>query len=76
MAVKKARAVVGHLPKKSSRVCSLFLRRGGTITCIVTSTQRYSADLEQGGLEIPCVLIFKATTEDINKLKILLNLRK
>ena len=31
--------VIGHLPRKVSRVCSLFLRRGGTISCEVTGTQ-------------------------------------
>ena len=73
VAVKKARLVVGHLPKrKISRICSLFLRRGGIITCIITGTRRYSSDLEQGGLEIPCVLIFKATTIEMKKLKTLL----
>ncbi len=49
-----------------------IFRRGGIITCIVTGTRRYSSDLEQGGLEIPCVLIFKATTIEMKKLKTLL----
>ena len=31
VAVIRSGLVVGHLPKKISRVCSLFLRRGGTI---------------------------------------------
>ena len=35
------------------------MQRGGEISCIVTGTRRYSSDLEQGGLEIPCTLIFK-----------------
>ena len=34
VAVKEASRVVGHLPKKISCVCSLFLRRGGIITCL------------------------------------------
>ena len=29
VAVKKTGTVIGHLPRKVSRVCSLFLRRGG-----------------------------------------------
>ena len=65
VAVIRSGLVVGHLPKKISRVCSLFLRRGGTIYCIVTNTRRYSADLPQGGLEIPCTLHF----EGINSLR-------
>ena len=49
VAVKKEGSIVGHLPKNVSRVCSLFLRRGGTIECTITGTRRYSADLVQGG---------------------------
>ena len=37
-----------------------FLRRGGTISCRVTGHRRYSADLAQGGMEIPCTLTFQA----------------
>ena len=53
VAVKKG-VVVGHLLRKVSRLCSLFLRRGGTIDCIVTGARRRSADLPQDGLEVPC----------------------
>ena len=35
VAVKRSGTVIGHLPKKMSRVCSLFLRRGGDIHCTV-----------------------------------------
>jgi hypothetical protein len=34
---------IGHLPRKASKVCSLFIRRGGTIQCRVTGTKRYSS---------------------------------
>ena len=57
--VLKAGLVVGHVPRKISSVCSVFLRRGGVIHCIVTGARRYSADLVQGGLEIPCILRFE-----------------
>ena len=50
--------VVGHLPRKISALCSLFLSRRWVITCTVTGSRRYSADLAQGGLEIPCCLTF------------------
>ena len=53
VAVKKDGCVIGHLPRKVSRVCSLFLRRGGSIHCMVTGRRRYSVDLPQGGLEVP-----------------------
>ena len=56
--VKKDNDIIGHLPKKISRICSLFLSRGGSISCIVTGRRRYSSDLSQGGLEIPCSLLF------------------
>ena len=71
VAVKREGTIVGHLPRKMTRVhvCSLFLRRGGSITCIVTGHRRYSADLPQGGLEVPCSLLFKAIPKEILKLK-------
>ena len=46
---------------------SLFIRRGGTIECIVTGTRRYSSDLPQGGLEIPCRLLFSGEKKEINQ---------
>ena len=52
VAVTKDRTIVGHLPRKVSRVCSLFLKRGGRIDCVVTGRWRYSLDLRQGGLEV------------------------
>ena len=69
MAVVKALVTVGHLPKKISSVCSMFLLRGGTIHCQVTAPRRYSRDLPQGGLEIPCMLTFEGdrTRRDIVK---------
>ena len=53
--VMKAGAIVGHLPKKISFTCSLFIGKGGVISCNVADPNRkYSRDLAQGGLEIPC----------------------
>ena len=71
IALKKDGAVIGHLPQKISRICSLFIRRGGTIECIVTGTRRYSSDLPQGGLEIPYSLLFSGEKKEINKVKLL-----
>ena len=51
------RVTVGHVPRKIS-ICSIFIQRGGIIDCMVTGGRRYSADLAQGGLEIPCILTF------------------
>ena len=46
--------IVGHVPRKISAMCSMFLRKGGVILCTVTGTRRYSSDLAQGGMEVPC----------------------
>ena len=67
MAVKKViggeERVVGHVPRRISAICSLFIRRGGRILCTVSGSRRYSADLPQGGVAIPMKLIFTATRE-------------
>ena len=61
--------IVGHLPRNISTPCHMFLRFGGTIESVVNGARRYSADLEQGGLEIPCSLIFRGTTNESIELK-------
>lgn len=66
--VKKNGIVVGHLPRKISKICSLFLMHGGNISCVVTGSRRYSADLPQGGLEIPSKVIFSGEPKEIKKL--------
>jgi len=43
--VKKSGTIMGHLPRRLLRVCSFFLRRGGTTSCTVTGGRRYSVDL-------------------------------
>ena len=65
VAVVKGGVIIGHLPRK---ICSLFLR-GGTISCIMSGGRRYSADLPQGGLEIPCKLLLKGKAKEMDKLK-------
>ena len=59
VAVLKSGLVVGHVPKRISSICSLFLH-AGSIHCIVSGAKRYSANLEQGGLEVPCILKFES----------------
>ena len=59
--------IVGRVPRKISTICSLFIRRGGTICCIVNGRRRYSSDLPQGGLELPCVLRFMTISSDEGK---------
>ena len=58
VAVKKGTTIVGHVPRKISTICSIFIRQGGTISCMVNGSRRYSSDLPQGGLEVPCILTF------------------
>ena len=56
VAVVRLAVVVGHIPKKISSVCSMFLQWGGTIKCQVMASKHYLEDLPQGGLEILCTL--------------------
>ena len=71
--VLKTDKIVGHLPKRISSTCSIFLRKEGTITCTVSGERRYSRDLTQGGLEIPCLLIFEISESLISKIKKMLD---
>ena len=53
----------------------LFLRHGGLITCKITDPRKkYSRDLEQGGLEIPCLLLFWGERDVLAKVEKLLSL--
>ena len=45
-----------------------FLLENITIDCVVIGGRRYSSDLPQRGLEIPCKLIFNGKLDDIKKL--------
>ena len=49
---------------------------GGTITATVTGRRRYSSDLAQEELEIPCNLKFSGEEEKISKLKKVLRQKK
>ena len=75
VAVMRRGTVVGHVPRKISAACFLFLRRNGTIHCTITGTRRFSGDLPQGGLEVPCKLKFKGQPNDVAKVRKLLTVR-
>ena len=45
---------------KTVKIMLTLLRQGCTIDCTVTGRRRCSADLPQGGLEVPCSFLFKA----------------
>ena len=68
IAVLQNDVIVGHLPRKYSRVCSLFLDTGGSISCTVSGRRQFSSDLIQGGLEIPCLVKFGSSKKAIKKL--------
>ena len=44
--------------------------------CAVIGNRRYSFDLVQGGLEIPCTLLLRGEEKCIQKLKKLMYLKK
>ena len=52
VAVIKDGTVVGHVPRKLSAICLLFLRHCGVTICQIDGQRRYSRDLPQGGLEV------------------------
>lgn len=66
--------IIGHVPRKISATCSLFLRNRGTVKCTVTGTRQFSRDLAQGGLEIPCQLTFEGEKKYIEKVQNLIKL--
>lgn len=57
-----------------SAMFSLFLGKGGTITCSITGPRRYSADLAQGGMEVPCIYNFHGEDTDVGKVEKILQL--
>ena len=69
IAVVKDSNIVGHVPRKISSICSLFLRQSGSIICRVIGNRQYSSDLPLGGLEVPCVLTFSCAAKDGNCLE-------
>ena len=74
VAVLKADNVVGHIPRLFSAACYVFLGRPGSrILCTVIGHRKYSGDLPQGGMEIPCRYIFHGEKSMITKLEVLLS---
>ena len=69
VAVMRESTDVGHVPRKISVACALFLQRQGTIVCTVTEPRRFSDDLHQGGLEVPCLLTFRGEPTQVAKVR-------
>ena len=68
VAVMRASTIVRHIPRRISADASLFLQKdGSSISCKVTGQRRYSSDLLQGGLEVPCLLTFSGNSKEIAK---------
>ena len=59
--------IIGHVPRRISALFNAFIGRGGTIQRTVDGSRRYSADLPQGGLKVPCKLLFSISTEELCK---------
>ena len=57
------------ISKLISAAWLLFVRHSGSIKCNVTGSRQYSRDLPQGGLEIPCTLMFEGDETFIEKVK-------
>jgi len=55
--------IVGHVPREMSCVCNLFIRDGGTLHGSVKGSRRYSHDIPEGGMEIPCDYIFSGSAQ-------------
>ena len=72
VSVIKDGVVVGNLPRMISTVASLFLKQKGSITCHANGKRRYSRNLPQRGLEIPCQLYFNSEKSLIDKIEKLL----
>ena len=73
VSVVNSEEIVGHVPQKISAACALFLQHHESIRCKVTGDRRYSSDLPQGGLEVPCDLNFEGEKEYIQKIEKLLS---
>ena len=69
VAVQSDGNIVGHVPRHISCICTLFICRGGVLNCLVTGTRRYSSDLLQRGMEIPCQYIFSGNKDVIEKIR-------
>ena len=67
VAVMNGTHMVGHVPRKISFICHLFLNHTGVIICRVTGPKHYLRDLIQGGLDVPCQYQFYTESEECLK---------
>ena len=71
VSVKKGSTIVGHAPKSFHACVHCFY--GGVVIFVVRPSM-LSSDLPQGGLEIPCDLVFEGNLKEIEKIKKLIAL--
>ena len=64
--------IVGHVPRKFSKMVYYFIRNGGTVTGSVCGRRKRSTQ-HMKGLEIPCIYEFSSSKKNITKLKSLLS---
>ena len=69
--VTKDGETVGHVLRRLARPARFS--NGGVISCeVIDPNRRYSRDLAQGGLEIPCKFKFQGNQQLVDKAKKLL----
>lgn len=64
--------VLGHLPRNISTLSHIFRLRNGSIIVQITGERRRSIDLPQGGVEVPCLLLFSGVEKYLEKIEKLL----
>ena len=68
VAVLKDSVIIGHMPRTISRICSLFLRRGGTIHCSSDSFPAISIDVTKltvyRNLFVACIIRYPKNSQD------------
>ena len=68
VSVIKGSVIIGHVPKQISAICYAFLGKHNlSIPCKITGSRRYSHDLPQGGMEVPCTLTFQGQKVFVEK---------
>ena len=72
VAILKDGLSVGHVVRKISTMCSMFLRKRGLMNCMITGLKQCSSDLVQGEIEVPCKLTFSGEERNVRKLQGLL----
>ena len=66
--VMKGSVIVGHLPRKIPAICYVFLgKHNSPISCKITVSRKYSQDLPQGGMEVPCTFTFQGQKGFVEK---------